>query len=210
MEAGGAFGDLDRGTAADRRDLALEVTDAGFARVAVDDLDECILVELELLPRDAVLAELLGHQVVLRDRELLGGSESPEYADTTAEFGKSYEYLVQALGEDDTQQSEVSAPVRITPADTFAPAAPAGLTALVGTGSIELAWERNTEPDFRAYRVYRSVDGGEFARVGEDVETPAYSDRSVEPGKRYRYAVSSVDQAGNESSRSAIVEPAAQ
>ena len=40
-----------------------------------------------------------------------------------------------------------------------------------------------------------------FPEVGDLVETPAYSDHAVESGKRYRYAVSAVDQLGNESAR---------
>ena len=45
-------------------------------------------------------------------------------------------------------------PRRITPKDVFPPRVPAGLTASAGLGAIELAWERNTEPDFKRYRVY--------------------------------------------------------
>jgi fibronectin type 3 domain-containing protein len=42
------------------------------------------------------------------------------------------------------------------------------------------------------------------------IDAPAYGDRQVEAGKRYRYTVSSVDQAGNESARSEAVEATAQ
>jgi hypothetical protein len=138
---------------------------------------------------------------------LLGNSDRAEYVDSTAQFGQSYNYIVQAVS--GTTESEISPPVAITPVDKFAPAAPAGLTIVAGIGSIELVWDRNTEPDLRGYRVYRGAGDGPLARIAEMVDTPSYSDRQVETGKRYRYAVTAVDQAGNESAQSAVAEAAA-
>ncbi len=126
------------------------------------------------------------------------------YADGTAEFGKPYKYQVQAAIDAGTQEAEsdFSETVEITPVDTFAPAVPAGLNALAGLNAIELAWDRNTETDFRGYHVYRAVGGGEFERIGELTEAPAFSDKSIQAGTSYRYAVASVDQKGNESGKS--------
>jgi fibronectin type 3 domain-containing protein len=93
------------------------------------------------------------------------------------------------------------APVAVVPEDRFAPAAPSGLTALAGTDSVELVWEPNREPDFRTYRVYRSVDDSEWKSVADGLTAPAFSDRDVMPGKRYRYTVTGVDERGNESAR---------
>src|SRR6185503_16908333 len=66
-----AFRDLHRDAADDARELALEVADAGFARVAVDDRLDRFALDLELLLLDAVLLELLRDQVIDRDVELL-------------------------------------------------------------------------------------------------------------------------------------------
>jgi fibronectin type 3 domain-containing protein len=77
--------------------------------------------------------------------------------------------------------------------------------ASASAGSIELSWESNDEPDLASYRIYRSVDGGGFERIGE-VSLPAYSDKGVQVGHTYRYQVTAVDQSGNESGRSAVVE----
>jgi fibronectin type 3 domain-containing protein len=96
--------------------------------------------------------------------------------------------------------------VAITPVDRFPPAAPVGLRAAVAPNSIELVWDRNTETDMATYRVYRASPGGEFARIAEISLIPSYSDHSIEHGKTYRYAVGAVDNAGNESPRSAPVE----
>ncbi len=139
---------------------------------------------------------------------IVGETDKPEYLDATAQFDRTYEYSVQAMQE--KAESETSAPVSITPKDVFPPAVPAGLTVVSGIGSIEVAWDRNTEPDLRGYRVYRAVNGGEFQRMGDMVDLPAFSDHNIQAGKRYRYAVSAVDQNGNESARSAPVEATAQ
>ena len=135
---------------------------------------------------------------------VLAESPSPEYLDATAQWDRTYEYAVQALR--DQAASEVSPPVPITPKDVFPPAVPTGLTAISGVGTIEVGWERNTEADLRGYRLYRAPENGDFQRLGDLLEIPAYSDKQIETGKRYRYAVTSMDQAGNESARSAVVE----
>ena len=141
--------------------------------------------------------------------EPLAESDQRQYLDESTQYGTRYQYWVQAVA-GESQQSEISDAAGITPMDEFPPAVPSGLTAAPEAGAIELAWERNTEPDFRAYNVYRSVENGAFENVAPLIQAPAYSDRTVESGKRYRYAVSSVDLTGNESARSSMVEVTAQ
>jgi len=107
-------------------------------------------------------------------------------------------------------ESGVSKPAAIPYEDRFPPAVPAGLTAIAGIESIQLVWNPDAEPDLKGYYLYRSAGDQPFARLGELLESPSYTDRAVEAGKRYRYAVSAVDQSGNESARSAPVEVIAQ
>ncbi len=135
---------------------------------------------------------------------LLGTSDKPEYVDTTSEYGKPYDYYVQAFH--DKTESEILGPASITPKDTFAPAVPTGLNVTAGVGAIELSWDRNTESDFKAYQVYRSEDGGPFVKIAEGLEGPSYSDRKIESGKHYRYRISAIDQTGNPSEQSPPVE----
>jgi hypothetical protein len=137
--------------------------------------------------------------------------KTPVYTDSAAEFGKPYQYSVQAFVKtgDSEARSETSQPVSITPEDRFPPAVPAGVTAIAGISSVELIWNPDTEPDLRGYCLYRAVDDRPFERAGDLLQSPAYSDHAVEAGKRYRYAVSAVDQRGNESARSAVVEATA-
>jgi fibronectin type 3 domain-containing protein len=131
-----------------------------------------------------------------------------EFLDEAIDYGRAYTYSVQAFvktGETEAI-SESNGEASLTPKDTFPPAKPTGLTALAGTQSIELAWDRSTDFDFRLYRVYRAVGDGEFARLVETGAAPAYGDRQIQSGQRYRYAVTAIDERGNESARSEPVE----
>jgi predicted phage tail protein len=131
-------------------------------------------------------------------------SDGFEYIDNKTEHNKNYEYTVQGVS--GTAESEISRAASILTKDIFPPAVPAGLTASPGIDTVELAWDRNIEADFRGYRVYRSVDGGTFDRVADMIAAPSFSDKSIQPGKRYRYTVSAVNQVGTESKQSATVE----
>lgn len=139
---------------------------------------------------------------------MLAETEHAEYTDATAEYGKTYHYAVEAIrAERDVRAlSEPSAETAITPVDTFPPSVPSALAALASTGSIELVWNRDTESDLAGYRVYRAVGDGPFEKIAETQQSPSYSDRNIQPGKKYRYAVSAFDNAGNESRRSAPVD----
>jgi hypothetical protein len=131
-----------------------------------------------------------------------------EWTDPATDYGVEYTYIVQGLvdlGNNREAESDQSAPYAITPVDQFPPAAPAGLRASAAPNSIEVAWDRNTEPDLAGYRLYRAAPGADFEKIA-DSQVPAYSDHNVEPGKSYRYAVSAIDNAGNESPRSAAVD----
>ena len=142
---------------------------------------------------------------------LLATIAQPPWIDPQTEYGKRYTYIVQRVVKTgDTQQaeSETSDETALTPEDKFPPAAPTGLRAAPALQSIELSWDRNAEADLNAYRVYRAEGTGDFAKLADVGLIPAYSDRAIESGKPYRYLVTAIDKAGNESSRSAPVEAA--
>ena len=142
-----------------------------------------------------------------KEPTLLGTSDKPEYVDTTTEYGKTYQYYVQGIH--DKTESDVVQSNSITPKDIFPPEVPTGLTASVGIGAIELAWTRNTESDFKEYRVFRSEENGPYIQIAAGLEGPVYSDHQIQSGKHYRYRVSAVDQAGNQSEPSEPIEVAA-
>jgi hypothetical protein len=135
---------------------------------------------------------------------LLATAPEPNYIDISAEYGKAYQYSIQAVR--GTVESDVVGPEDITPIDTFPPAVPSGLTASVGLGAVELAWTRNTESDFKEYRVLRSEEGGPFVEVARGLDAPIYSDHGIQSGKHYRYEVLAVDEGGRPSAPSAPVE----
>lgn len=131
-----------------------------------------------------------------------------EWLDTQTRYGETYEYSVQSLMTADGARAESapSDPVSIVPVDRFPPAVPAGLTALAGPSSIELSWDPNTESDFAGYFVLRAASGGALERLAGPLPAPTFSDRGARSGTAYKYAVSAVDQAGNQSERSATVD----
>jgi hypothetical protein len=144
--------------------------------------------------------------------------QQPQWTDASAEFGKQYTYQVQTivkLRDNKLAESDLSAEVSKTPVDTFPPAAPTGLRPSAAVNSVELAWDRNTEPDVAGYRIYRAVltpgavtapAAAPLEKLADTGQIPSYSDRNVEHGKTYRYAVSAMDRAGNESPKTAPVE----
>ncbi len=119
---------------------------------------------------------------------------------------------VETIGER-TIESELSTTVCETPVDTFAPAAPTGLAAVSGPGSINLIWNANAEPDLGGYLVLRGEAPGETLRAVTlaPIRETTYRDTGVRPGVRYVYAVVAVDGATppNISAQSARVEEAA-
>ena len=137
----------------------------------------------------------------------IADADMPTYVDGSAEFGMPYTYYVQGFN-GDFNQSEVSMTVEIVPKDTFPPAVPQGISAVGSTDAIELSWERNTESDFVGYNIFRAIvgtgtaNGGAFEKIAEKIPTPNYTDRRVMKGVMYNYAVSAVDETGNESARS--------
>jgi hypothetical protein len=135
---------------------------------------------------------------------LLATATEPNYIDISAEFGKTYQYSIQAVR--DNIESSVVGPETVTPIDIFPPAVPTGLTASVGIGAVELAWNRNTESDFKEYRVLRSEEGGPFVEIAHGLDAPVYSDHGIQSGKRYRYDVLAAGLNGRPSAPCAPVE----
>lgn len=144
------------------------------------------------------------------DLQPVGEVGTAEFVDQGTAYGTEYRYLVVAIAEE-LQQSLPSSVVAITPRDEFPPAVPQGLSAVPGPQSVELAWARNTDPDFLSYSIYRApltADGtaGEFAALATGVGTPNFSDPNVTSDMTYRYAVAAVDLLGNESEPSMAID----
>jgi len=139
---------------------------------------------------------------------LIGTAGEPSWLDRTTSFGQRYTYSLQTLvpAGDSTAESDSGNALTIEPRDTFPPTTPAGLTVIAGVNSIELAWDRNTEADFAAYLLWRAEGDGDFVRLGDPLSALSFSDTAIVSGRRYRYALSARDNAGNDSPRSAPIE----
>ena len=112
-----------------------------------------------------------------------------------------------AKSRDDVNQvSQLSNVVKVDRLlDTAPPAAPAGLAANVQSGSVHMQWNANTEPDLAGYHVYRAVSAsGTYARLTSSaIALLTYTDAAPPDSAALWYEVSAMDQAGNESARSA-------
>lgn len=81
----------------------------------------------------------------------------------------------------------------------YAPYRVEGVYSVTGDGEVAIYWRENQEGDIAYYKVYRnSAPTGTFSLVGE-ATAPPFIDRSVLNGATYYYAVSAVDDAGQES-----------
>jgi hypothetical protein len=135
------------------------------------------------------------------------------YIHAGAEAGKEQCFAVRSVAAigGATIESDASAPVCITPKDTFPPAAPKGLAAVGSAGVINLIWDANTEADLAGYVILRAEAPGATLQplVREPIRETRYADRTAQPNVRYAYAVVAVDKAGNRSAPSNKVEEAA-
>jgi len=88
----------------------------------------------------------------------------------------------QSEGVKEGRGSEVETP--------SAPEPPTGLIAAYTKIGVVLTWDEIHDKGVKAYNVYRSSDGS-FELIGESI-TPAFTDRSVEPDRRYLYRVTAL------------------
>jgi hypothetical protein len=131
-----------------------------------------------------------------------------KYVDGKAEYGVPLRYFVRATASEAEPYFEsLDSVVRdITAGDVFPPAAPSGAIPVIGRGFIALSWDANKEKDLVGYLVRRGGEDG----TGEGLLTPlpirenTFTDSTVERGRRYRYSISAVDAAGNESPKTEI------
>lgn len=129
------------------------------------------------------------------------------YTDAGLENETAYRYAVKGVRVDTAGNAvgPASAAVVVTPVDTTPPSAPTRLIAIPATGGVRLAWNPSPEDDVAQYAVYRSEGAGPLTRIATvQAITTIYTDRDVQSGRTYRYAVTALDRARqpNESPRS--------
>ncbi len=132
------------------------------------------------------------------------------YTDAPA-YGE-HEYRVAAVAATGPPlvQSDLSAPATVTFRDLVAPPAPATITPLVEPNAIRLLWDAVDAPDLAGYRIYRTEGTGHGTSIREvgtinlvqvPIKETSWVNTPVSLGLAFRYAVTAVDQAGNESAR---------
>ena len=88
---------------------------------------------------------------------------------------------------------------RIVYLEDLPPTRPTGVISVTGDEAVYIYWDPNGEPDLSHYRVYRGFSAtGTFTFIGSTTDE-AFSDFDVINGETYYYAISAVDDAGQES-----------
>jgi hypothetical protein len=137
-----------------------------------------------------------------------------EALDRDAPLDREWKYSVERVLrlEIDKRAVEIegnpSETVSIDAKDIFPPAVPSGLAAVADAEAhaIDLSWTPDTDEDLAGYVVSRrdvtAGTGMERVSPRTPLVAPSFTDSAVVAGHRYAYAVSAVDQDGNESAKS--------
>jgi pectate lyase len=133
---------------------------------------------------------------------LLNGSPLTDsnYIDNSVTNGTTYYYVVTAV-DSSLNESDDSGEVSAAPQDMTPPAAPTGLSATPGDGTVSLDWNDNGEGDLAGYGIYRSTTSGSGYSLlnGSPLASSNYTDNSVTNGTTYYYVVVAVDFNDNQS-----------
>ncbi|MEM9445019.1 MAG: PHB depolymerase family esterase [Verrucomicrobiota bacterium] len=89
--------------------------------------------------------------------------------------------------------------------NTLAPKPPKNLSYEETATLISLSWSPNTEEDFKAYRIFKAVNDGEFMCVVRHFNHTELIDDLIESGNTYSYYLRAMDEAGNQSGPSQTI-----
>ncbi|MEC2867315.1 lytic polysaccharide monooxygenase [Bacillus bombysepticus] len=146
---------------------------------------------------------------VVRDGKVINTVPSATFTDKNLKANTGYTYTVKALdasGNVSKESNTVFVKTTNEVPDTEAPTQPKGLHSMGTTSSsIDLMWSPSDD-NFAVdhYAVYRETSSGQFVVVGTSQST-SFTDKSVQPNTTYKYTVTAVDKAGNESIKSNIL-----
>jgi hypothetical protein len=145
---------------------------------------------------------LVSRSDITEQAEIAAGRQ---YIDARYEVGKTYTYQVRAVRRiaDRAVPGAGPATVSVLAVDSTAPAVPSGLDISASDVGAFITWTPNVEVDLSGYRVFRAaaVDGQFIPIAPEIIRTNALFDPDYQPA--LYYAVSAVDEFGNESAVSA-------
>jgi len=136
--------------------------------------------------------------------ELLPGSPSgTTYTDSTVTNNTVYQYLVTAVGSQGGE-SYGAGTLIVLAGDILKPNPPTGLAGTAGDALVDVTWGPNNLAELvTGYHVYRGIGAGAATRITQaPVRLRTFKDQGLANGTVYRYSVSAVDSASNESVRS--------
>jgi len=149
----------------------------------------------------------------------MGEPANIELRDDTFTWEKTYEYRVAIVaslkvpnGQTFIFDAADSASQDLVAQDVFPPAVPTGVQAVFSgqipgqEAAIDITWNPNADRDLAGYFVYRrrqNEPAEDAVRLNtQPITAPAYHDGGVEAGNTYLYAISAIDERGNQSKRS--------
>lgn len=115
-----------------------------------------------------------------------------DFSDTGLLESTTYYYVISAVNS--VGESADSVPADATTA-AAPPAAPSGLAAAAGDGSVALTWNAGSEGDLAGYNVYRSTTSGSGYTLLNSalLSDPEFTDETVSFYTEYYYVVTAVD-----------------
>jgi hypothetical protein len=125
---------------------------------------------------------------------------APTLYDSTAE-GIVYSHFMVSGHTADAQVYVTTAPDSGYSVDNLAPRAPSNVASRTGSYGVVPEWDEAIDADFNFFTVYRGTEPGFAIEAGEkmrNVESPRYSDVTVDIGETYYYKVTATDFNGNE------------
>jgi fibronectin type 3 domain-containing protein len=130
------------------------------------------------------------------------------FVDPDVMAGRFYVYRAGTFGKSG-KEGKPSVAAFASPNDSVPPGPPTAVTAVADKHIVRLTWKSQPTPDLAGYYVYRAEGKGQLFRLrstplGPDtteLTDSGFGRTGLYPGKHYRYAVSQVDFAHNESKR---------
>jgi hypothetical protein len=133
------------------------------------------------------------------------------FVDTSAPYNVPVAYTVRAvLAKNPRIEGLPADEIYVLPRDVYPPKPPARVDVLSEGQLVRVLWDPVDAPDLAGYVVFRAEGTSPPVRMNDAPLTdPFFTDKTVKPGRRYRYTVRAIDRAGNLSAPSveAVAEP---
>jgi hypothetical protein len=188
-------------------ELSPDGTKVGYVSSMLGDADFYALVRaLPEPPRDVKRdGDLLSWSPPARAKEIAGYHVYRDGKALTREPVRETKFKVPGSGGDYVVTSIESCGLESKRADPAAPRAPSELKAKpVDAWTVQLTWEPPADLDVAYYNVYAGIDevkAEQAWRIASPAR-PSAIDGGLRAGRKYRYLVTAVDRAGNESAPS--------